>query len=136
MIDCAGIKHLGIQVNSTQNVTTLLNMRVAFVTAQMAQSDSSQDEVEQEEDGGPTKPKRSKPDEGGQEDMVLRPVKLSRSDLYRAPTAEELNQLKEAESLFHCSLLKMQVRLIQRCGCAFSPLAFWNETEGIGKEWR
>uniref|UniRef100_A0A4W5QFX3 Uncharacterized protein n=1 Tax=Hucho hucho TaxID=62062 RepID=A0A4W5QFX3_9TELE len=30
-------------------------------------------------------------------------------DLYKPPTAEELNQLKEAESLFHCSLLKMQM---------------------------
>ncbi|KAJ3604109.1 hypothetical protein NHX12_028850 [Muraenolepis orangiensis] len=45
---------------------------------------------------------------GDQED-VLRPVKLSRKDLYKAPTAEELNQLKEAESLFHCSLLKLQM---------------------------
>ena len=43
-------------------------------------------------------------------DAVLRPVKLSRKDLYKPPTVEELNQLKEAESLFHCSLLKMQVK--------------------------
>lgn len=50
--------------------------------------------------------KRSK----AEEEVVYHPVKLSRSDLYRPPTAEELNQLKEAESLFHCSLLKMQVR--------------------------
>lgn len=59
----------------------------------------------------PVKAKRSKPEEaGGEEEVVLHPVKLSRSDLYRPPSAEELNQLKEAESLFHCSLLKMQVR--------------------------
>ncbi|CAL1615889.1 unnamed protein product [Knipowitschia caucasica] len=43
------------------------------------------------------------------EEMKYHPVKMSRSDLYRPPTAEELNQLKEAESLFHCSLLKMQM---------------------------
>ncbi|XP_072520710.1 nucleolar protein 6 [Salminus brasiliensis] len=43
------------------------------------------------------------------EDNVLRPLKLSKGDLYKAPTVEELNQLKEAESLFHCSLLKMQM---------------------------
>lgn len=43
------------------------------------------------------------------EDGVLRPIKLSKGELYKAPTVEELNQLKEAESLFHCSLLKMQV---------------------------
>uniref|UniRef100_A0A8C8IDA0 Nucleolar protein 6 n=1 Tax=Oncorhynchus tshawytscha TaxID=74940 RepID=A0A8C8IDA0_ONCTS len=30
-------------------------------------------------------------------------------DLYKPPTAEKLNQLKEEESLFHCSLLKMQM---------------------------
>uniref|UniRef100_A0A3B4DB22 Nucleolar protein 6 n=1 Tax=Pygocentrus nattereri TaxID=42514 RepID=A0A3B4DB22_PYGNA len=43
------------------------------------------------------------------EDGVLRPLKLSKGELYKAPTVEELNQLKEAESLFHCSLLKMQM---------------------------
>ena len=73
-------------------------------------SDSSHDEEEEEEEEAPVKAKRSKPDEAGGEEVVCHPVKLSRSDLYRPPTAEELNQLKEAESLFHCSLLKMQVR--------------------------
>lgn len=53
--------------------------------------------------------KRRKAEEVSGEEAVYRPVKLSRNDLYRPPTAEELNQLKEAESLFHCSLLKMQV---------------------------
>uniref|UniRef100_A0A3B3HT41 Nucleolar protein 6 n=1 Tax=Oryzias latipes TaxID=8090 RepID=A0A3B3HT41_ORYLA len=52
--------------------------------------------------------KRSKP-EVPSEEIVYHPVKLSRNDLYRPPSAEELNQLKEAESLFHCSLLKMQM---------------------------
>lgn len=47
---------------------------------------------------------------GGGGEAAYHPIKLSRSDLYKPPTAEELNQLKEAESLFHCSLLKMQVR--------------------------
>nr|XP_020450136.1 nucleolar protein 6 [Monopterus albus] len=63
-------------------------------------------ESSQEEQGGeaPVKAKRSKTEE-----VVYHPVKLSRSDLYRPPTAEELSQLKEAESLFHCSLLKMQM---------------------------
>ncbi|TNM89755.1 hypothetical protein fugu_003989 [Takifugu bimaculatus] len=53
--------------------------------------------------------KRRKAEEAAGEEAVYRPVKLSRNDLYRPPTAEELNQLKEAESLFHCSLLKMQM---------------------------
>ncbi|XP_008286956.1 nucleolar protein 6 [Stegastes partitus] len=63
----------------------------------------------EEENEAPIKAKRSKPDAGGEEEVVYHPVKLSRNDLYRPPTAEELNQLKEAESLFHCSLLKMQM---------------------------
>uniref|UniRef100_A0A7N8YJ63 Nucleolar protein 6 n=1 Tax=Mastacembelus armatus TaxID=205130 RepID=A0A7N8YJ63_9TELE len=67
----------------------------------MVPSDASHDEPESE---APIKAKRSKPEE-----VTYHPVKLSRSDLYRPPTAEELNQLKEAESLFHCSLLKMQM---------------------------
>lgn len=62
------------------------------------------------ENGVSVKCKRSKPEGAPGEEVVYHPVKLSRSDLYRPPTAEELNQLKEAESLFHCSLLKMQVR--------------------------
>ncbi|XP_071382591.1 nucleolar protein 6 [Centroberyx affinis] len=73
---------------------------------EMMPSDSPQDEAE---NGAPVKVKRSKPEEAGGEEEVFRPVKLSRSDLYRPPTAEELNQLKEAENLFHCSLLKMQM---------------------------
>uniref|UniRef100_A0A672MD14 Nucleolar protein 6 n=1 Tax=Sinocyclocheilus grahami TaxID=75366 RepID=A0A672MD14_SINGR len=43
------------------------------------------------------------------DDGVLRPVKLSKKELDKAPTVEELNQLKEAEYLFHCSILKMQM---------------------------
>lgn len=75
---------------------------------------SSNDEEEEmdEKDETPVKAKRSKSDESGDQEVVYHPVKLSRNDLYRPPTAEELNQLKEAESLFHCSLLKMQVRLL------------------------
>lgn len=57
--------------------------------------------------------KRSKPEDAGGEGEY-HPAKLSRRDLYKPPTAEELNQLKEAESLFHCSLLKMQVRPPER----------------------
>lgn len=72
-----------------------------------------------DEDEAAVKAKRSKPEEAAGEEVVYHPVKLSRSDLYRPPTAEELNQLKEAESLFHCSLLKMQVRPLT---CWRSPM--------------
>lgn len=70
------------------------------------------------EDEAPVKAKRSKPGEAAGEEVVYHPVKLSRSDLYRPPSAEELNQLKEAESLFHCSLLKMQVRSLTSWYCS------------------
>lgn len=72
----------------------------------MDQTEAPHDE--EEEDAGPTKAKKSKL-EPALQDGLARPVKLSRGDLYKPPTAEELNQLKEAESLFHCSLLKMQM---------------------------
>ncbi|KYO18444.1 nucleolar protein 6 [Alligator mississippiensis] len=42
-------------------------------------------------------------------DGVLQPVKLSRADLYKPPTNEELSQLKETENLFHSSLLRLQI---------------------------
>ncbi|XP_077378233.1 nucleolar protein 6 isoform X2 [Festucalex cinctus] len=60
--------------------------------------------VEKDKNEPPIKVKKS-----NSEDVKYHRVKLSRSDLYRPPTVEELNQLKEAESLFHCSLLKMQM---------------------------
>lgn len=40
---------------------------------------------------------------------LLQPVKLSRAELYKEPTNEELNRLRETESLFHSSLLRLQV---------------------------
>ncbi|ELR51092.1 Nucleolar protein 6 [Bos mutus] len=40
---------------------------------------------------------------------LLQPVKLSRAELYKEPTNEELSRLRETESLFHSSLLRLQV---------------------------
>ncbi|XP_027472655.1 nucleolar protein 6 isoform X2 [Zalophus californianus] len=40
---------------------------------------------------------------------LLQPVKLSRAELYKEPTNEELTRLRETESLFHSSLLCLQV---------------------------
>ncbi|KAG7264323.1 hypothetical protein CRUP_009945 [Coryphaenoides rupestris] len=77
----------------------------------MIPSDSAHAKLGGDEDQGkgvPAKAKRTKPEDPSAGE-VLRPVKLSRSDLYKPPTAEELSRLKEAESLFHCSLLKMQM---------------------------
>ncbi|XP_061584958.1 nucleolar protein 6 [Cololabis saira] len=71
-------------------------------------SSNDDDDDQEEKDEAPVKAKRTK-SEGNGEQEAIHPVKLSRNDLYRPPSAEELNQLKEAETLFHCSLLKMQM---------------------------
>lgn len=65
--------------------------------------------AEDGENAKDTKAPKKKAKTSVTEDGVLHPLKLSKGELYKAPTVEELNQLKEAESLFHCSLLKMQV---------------------------
>lgn len=74
--------------------------------------DNSQNEKENEKKSAKQSKEDSKRKAKGtvSDDGVLRPVKLSKTELYKAPTVEELNQLKEAENLFHCSILKMQVR--------------------------
>ena len=40
-------------------------------------------------------------------------IKVSKAELYKPPTNEELNQLKETENLFHSTLFRMQVK----CSC-------------------
>ncbi|XP_065520202.1 nucleolar protein 6 isoform X2 [Lathamus discolor] len=52
---------------------------------------------------GRRKGKRAAPSEAPQ------PAKLSRAELYKPPTNEELNRLKETEDLFHSSLLRLQI---------------------------
>ena len=37
-------------------------------------------------------------------------AKLSKTALYKPPTSEEINQLKETENLFQSSLFRMQVQ--------------------------
>jgi U3 small nucleolar RNA-associated protein 22 len=48
---------------------------------------------------------------GSPAESLLQPVKLSRTELYKEPTNEELNRLRETEILFHSSLLRLQVLL-------------------------
>ncbi|XP_034025956.1 nucleolar protein 6 [Thalassophryne amazonica] len=79
-------------------------MTVGGEAEEVVMSDSSRNAEDEDKSGTPVGIKRSE-----EEVMAFRRVKLSRSDLYKAPTVEELNQLKEAESLFHCNLLKMQM---------------------------
>ena len=42
--------------------------------------------------------------------------KMSQKDLYRPPTNEELNELKETENLFHSSLFRLQVLGVRTVG--------------------
>ncbi|XP_051923336.1 nucleolar protein 6 [Hippocampus zosterae] len=81
-----------------------MKKRVNPESNEMTSTKLTNDVEDKEENEPPLKVKKS-----NSEEVAYRPVKLSRSDLYRPPTVEELNQLKEAESLFHCSLLKMQM---------------------------
>ncbi|XP_077004029.1 nucleolar protein 6 [Tamandua tetradactyla] len=46
---------------------------------------------------------------GSQVEGLLQPVTLSRAELYKEPTNEELNRLRETEILFHSSLLRLQI---------------------------
>uniref|UniRef100_A0AAY5ELP3 Nucleolar protein 6 n=1 Tax=Electrophorus electricus TaxID=8005 RepID=A0AAY5ELP3_ELEEL len=73
----------------------------------METSDSSR--CEEQESAEKSKRSKQKDQTPATGDGVVRPLKLSKGELYKAPTVEELSQLKEAESLFHCSLLKMQM---------------------------
>ncbi|XP_072288566.1 nucleolar protein 6 [Eucyclogobius newberryi] len=96
-------------INASKTTTTMKNeLKDESAAHEMSTPVSSDNE---NEDKGLSKTKRSAPDEDSDDDKEVKyhPVKMSRSDLYRPPTAEELKQLKEAESLFHCSLLKMQM---------------------------
>ncbi|XP_021562923.1 nucleolar protein 6 isoform X2 [Carlito syrichta] len=54
-----------------------------------------------------TSRKRAVP--GSPVEGFLQPVKLSQEELYKEPTNEELNRLRETEILFHSSLLRLQV---------------------------
>ncbi|KAM4808387.1 nucleolar protein 6 [Rhinophrynus dorsalis] len=57
----------------------------------------------------PTEKDKAGAKRGSEAAEILRPVKLSKSELYKPPTNEELNRLKETEQLFHSNLLRMQI---------------------------
>lgn len=76
----------------------------------MEEPDNIQNEEEMENKSAKqSKDPKRKAHETVSDGGVLRPLKLSKKELFKAPTVEELNQLKEAENLFHCSILKMQM---------------------------
>ncbi|XP_060762939.1 nucleolar protein 6 [Neoarius graeffei] len=85
--------------------------RKSKVSAEDLENEMETVNPSEDEEESAKKPKGSKKKASASltEDGVLHPLKLSKGELYKAPTVEELNKLKEAESLFHCSLLKMQM---------------------------
>ncbi|XP_048705773.2 nucleolar protein 6 isoform X2 [Caretta caretta] len=66
-------------------------------------------ETEEENQDLPKKGKAQGRKRASAPEGVVKQVKLSRADLYKLPTNEELNQLKETENLFHSSLLRLQI---------------------------
>lgn len=73
-------------------------------------SDLSEEEDGDEGGAGPGGPlKKSRVQGKSLGDGVLKAVKLTKQELYKPPTNEELNRLQETESLFHSSLLRMQM---------------------------
>jgi hypothetical protein len=47
--------------------------------------------------------------ENGVEEPAAKKLNKAKTDLYRPPTNEELQQLRETEYLFHSSLFRLQV---------------------------
>ncbi|XP_012671410.2 nucleolar protein 6 [Clupea harengus] len=93
-----------------------MKRKVAETTTEVGSESTCHVETEsiepnRSEDGDerPTKALKSDSKNKASTTALVRPLKVSNKELYKAPTPEELNQLKETESLFHCSLLKMQM---------------------------
>ncbi|GCB72065.1 hypothetical protein scyTo_0001811 [Scyliorhinus torazame] len=76
---------------------------------QDAGSSSVDDEEEDEEIKKPAKIRSVTKKKQTKGLGVIGAVKLSKRELYKPPTNEELNQLKETENLFHSTLLRMQI---------------------------
>ncbi|XP_060711362.1 nucleolar protein 6 [Hemiscyllium ocellatum] len=67
------------------------------------------EEMEEKEINNPRKKRNVMKNKQPKDVGVIEAVKLSKRELYKPPTNEELNQLKETENLFHSTLLRMQV---------------------------
>uniref|UniRef100_UPI00398EAFAB nucleolar protein 6 n=1 Tax=Pristiophorus japonicus TaxID=55135 RepID=UPI00398EAFAB len=67
--------------------------------------DDKEEDEESKKSGKKRKVMKTKQTDAG----VIVPLKLSKRELYKPPTNEELNQLKETENLFHSTLLRMQI---------------------------
>ena len=71
------------------------------------------DELEADEDSyvKSSNDRKTKMPQSGEEigEPAAKKSKLTNKELYKPPTNDELNQLKETENLFHSTLFRMQV---------------------------
>lgn len=83
-----------------------------------AESDIEESDIASEEDRGSDQHEvsnktGSKHKHGNHSGKTMEPAskipRLAKGDLYKPPTNEELNQLKETENLFHSTLFRMQI---------------------------
>ena len=76
-------------------------------------NDLMDDELEADEDSNvkPSNDHKTKMPPSGEEmgEPAAKKSKLTNKELYKPPTNDELNQLKETENLFHSTLFRMQV---------------------------
>ena len=64
---------------------------------------------EEDADGDRHDDSGSHPTEGGDNGPPVKRSKLSKAELYKPPTNEEMHQLRETENLFHSNLFRLQV---------------------------
>lgn len=108
----SSLKHTGDMKRKRRDVDLQAAEQQDLEPLQDDESSDIEEEEEEEDDGNKTSGKKSNVMEKKQKVDVLRvtgTLKLSRRELYKPPTSEELNQLKETENLFHSSLLRMQI---------------------------
>ncbi|XP_067840686.1 nucleolar protein 6 [Heptranchias perlo] len=73
------------------------------------ENNGADDEEEDEKDKNSGKKRNVMKEKQTTDAGVIGTLKLSKRELYKPPTNEELNQLKETENLFHSTLLRMQI---------------------------
>ena len=71
--------------------------------------DFAGEDSEEDADGDRHADSGSHPTEGGDNGPPVKRSKLSKAELYKPPTNEEMHQLRETENLFHSNLFRLQV---------------------------
>lgn len=93
--------------DDTNNIDDIENESVKYEKSEDEEDGEIQDSI-QEKTHIMTDKKRKKVIDDVIDSMPKKKKKLH-SDLYKPPTAEELNQLRETENLFHSNLFRLQI---------------------------